>query len=64
MTCWKGDIFFWMDEGISCSHCELCKKDSQILESFKHKDWKKSGNVVYRQDGQWTSHNQTTIYIG
>lgn len=39
MTCWKGDIFFWMDEGISSSHRELRKKGSQSSESFKHKDW-------------------------
>lgn len=39
LTCWKGDIFFRMDEGISCSLCELCKKDSQRSESLKHKDW-------------------------
>lgn len=39
LTCWKGDIFLAMEDGISCSHCELCEKDSQRSESLKHKDW-------------------------
>lgn len=39
LTCWKGDIFFRMVKGISCSLCELCEKDSQRSESLRHKDW-------------------------
>lgn len=46
LTCWKGVSFLAMDDGISCSHCELCEKDSQRSESLKHRDGYRDGNVV------------------